>query len=304
MRKFAFGLMVTLLLALGIVAAVHAQEPVSAFDIEYNWCNSGEPWGDGRCTNLADPNMVYCHWQMGWYLPRVQAGEYRLEDVASPCMTIALVDGDCLTLIVVLQGSSYTGTGDINVGSDDFDGTTVNLGTYCGLEIHGNDNDNFLIGSAGGDVIYGYGGDDLIIGDDPFTDGSGNDTINGGDGDDFISGDSFCGDGSGNDTINGGDGDDYITGDSECGLGSGNDTIDGGAGSDVIVGDSTFNDGSGNDTITGGSEDDLIAGDSFFGTGSGDDTIDGGANTDSVDGPGNSDDTITNVELDVSTPDN
>jgi Ca2+-binding RTX toxin-like protein len=249
--------------------------------------------------------MIYCHWQMGWYLPRVQAGEYRLEDVASPCLTIASVDDNgCVTLVVVLQSSPYTGDADISVGSDDFDGSAVNLGTICGLEIHGNDNDNFIVGSMGNDVIYGYGGDDDIVGDTLCGDASASDVIDGGDGDDIIIGDTACGNGSGNDTITGGNGSDILIGDAPNGDGSGNDVIDGGDGDDFIIGDTASTAGTGNDVINGGAGFDNIAGDSLFGTGSGNDTIDGGADTDATEGPGNSGDTITNVEFDNSTPDN
>jgi Ca2+-binding RTX toxin-like protein len=302
MRKWLLGLITIVVLLLAMAAVAQAQD--SAFDPDYNWCFAGEPWGDGRCNNFDDETMIYCHWQMGWYLPRVQAGEYRLEDIASPCLTLALVDGDgCVTLVVVLQNSPYTGNGDINVGSDDFDSSTANLGKICGLEIHGNDNDNFIVGSMGNDVIYGYDGDDDIVGDTTCGDASGNDMIDGGDGDDIIVGDTTCGNGSGNDTINGGDGDDLIIGDSATGDGSGNDTLDGGDGADFIIGDTFIGDGTGNDTIQGGDGEDDIGGDSAVGTGSGDDTIDGGADTDLVGGSGNSDDTVTNVELDSSTPD-
>jgi Ca2+-binding RTX toxin-like protein len=303
MRKWMPGLITIVVLLLAMAAVAQAQD--SAFDPDYNWCFDGEPWGDGRCNNHADETMIYCHWQMGWYLPRLQAGEYRLEDVASPCLAIASVDENgCVTLVVVLQNSPYTGSADINVGSDDFDTSMVNLGTICGLEIHGNDNDNFIIGSMGSDVIYGYGGDDDIIGDTTCGDAGGNDVIDGGDGDDIIIGDTMCGNGSGDDTINGGDGDDIIVGDAIGGDGAGNDNIDAGDGNDLIVGDTLSGDGTGNDTINAGDGEDDIGGDSMFGTGSGDDTIDGGASTDLVGGPGNSNDTVTNVEIDSSTPDN
>jgi hypothetical protein len=303
MRKWMFGLITIAVLLLTVAAVAQAQD--SIFDPDYNWCFEGEPWGDGRCNNFEDETMIYCHWQMGWYLPRVQAGEYRLEDIATPCLTLASVDEDgCVTLVVVLQNSPYTGDADIDVGSDDFDGSTVNLGTICGLEIHGSDNDNLIVGSLGDDVIFSYDGDDIIIGDTMCGDAGGADVIDGGDGDDIIVGDTTCGDGSGNDTIDGGGGSDIIVGDTPGGDGTGNDTIDGGDGNDIIIGDTLGGDGTGNDTIDGGDGEDDIAGDTLGGTGSGDDTIDGGASTDIVDGPGNSDDTTSNVELDVSTPDN
>jgi hypothetical protein len=303
MRKLSLGLIVIFILLLGLAAA-HAQQ-TSSFDKDYNWCNAGERWGDGRCNNSTNQDLIYCHWQMGWYLPRLLAGEFRLEDIKSPCLVIVkAAEGDtCVYLIVVLPGSPYTGPADINGSGDDFDATSLNLGCIAGLEIHGNDNDNFIFGSFGDDTIYGYGGDDFIIGDGcGCDDGAGDDVIYGGDGFDIIFGDSEFGAGSGNDVIDGGNDDDVIFGDSADGDGSGNDVLNGGGGDDLIVGDSIFGDGSGDDVIDGGGGDDLIVGDSVFGAGSGDDVIDGGADFDEVTGTGSTGDTVTNVETDTSTP--
>lgn len=326
MRKFSFILLLAALLLLGVSLVAHAQENPSAFDPDYNWCDPGEPWGDGRCNNFTDPDMIHCHWRMGWFLPRALAGEFRLVDVASPCMTVVQeLSNGCVILVVVLQGSPYAGVAHINVAADDFDGSL--LGMYCGLEIHGNDNDNLILGSPGNDIIYGYGGMDIIIGDTICGNGYGDDFIDGGDGDDMIIGDTFCGDGYGNDTIYGGagtdviigdtllgngygddtiyggDDDDMITGDTVCGDGYGNDTIYGEGGDDTIMGDSECGDGYGNDVINGGDGDDDIAGDSYSGNGYGDDVIDGGADYDYNSGAGNTGDTVTNIEDDTSTPD-
>ena len=154
--------------------------------------------------------------------------------------------------------------------------------------------------------IYGYQGNDFIIGsdyDDFIAGGSGNDTIHGRGGDDAIDGgandDTIYGDG-GNDTIfggvgaspasgvgcelqpvpidaaagkiylaKGGSGDDTIYG------GPGDDCINAGSGEDVVYGDDiieTINDG--NDTIYGGNHADYIDG------GGGFDHIDGGWHSD------------------------
>lgn len=66
------------------------------------------------------------------------------------------------------------------------------------------------------DVIYGYGGDDFLLGR------GGNDTLNGGDGDDTLIG------GSGNDTLSGGAGNDTFI------FESGTDSISGGSGTDEL----------------------------------------------------------------------
>ncbi len=120
-------------------------------------------------------------------------------------------------------------------------------------------------------TIFGFGGDDTLIGSfkhDILVGGTGNDSLNGGFGNDRFVG------GAGADTIDGGDGHDTIV------AGAGNDNVEGGAGTDSLIG------GSGNDTITdsedgatmfGGSGNDSmsVAGDEgiMYG-GSGDDTLD------------------------------
>ena len=78
------------------------------------------------------------------------------------------------------------------------------------------------------DVIYGYGGDDEIIGSEY------GDTLDGGDGNDTLYG------AAGSDTILGGAGSDHLVG------GTGNDTLTGGADTDYFW----FDSGDGVDTIT------------------------------------------------------
>lgn len=96
--------------------------------------------------------------------------------------------------------------------------------------LDGDDNDNVLTGTPGGDFINGLGGNDAIL---AF---GANDVANGGDGNDVISG------GAGNDFLDGGAGDDTLVGD------TGDDTKLGGDGSDRII----WNDGDGSDRIDGG----------------------------------------------------
>ena len=106
-----------------------------------------------------------------------------------------------------------------------------------------------IIGTHGGDSLFGYTGDNHISGL------GGNDTITGGDGDDTLLG------GTGTDTINGGNHNDTITG------GAGNDILDGGNGSDTFVYTSV------NDSGTSGDHDTIRDWD----TGGGQDKIDLGA---------------------------
>jgi len=82
-----------------------------------------------------------------------------------------------------------------------------------------------LYGSSGNDKLYGNGGNDRMYG------GTGNDRLDGGAGRDYLVG------GSGNDVLKGGDGNDTIS------AGSGNDVIYGGLGADLLI------DSSGRDTF-------------------------------------------------------
>ena len=59
--------------------------------------------------------------------------------------------------VVVLPDSPYNGAADLVFDQDDYDARNVKLGDLCGLVIHGNDRDNRIFGSAGDDVIFGYG---------------------------------------------------------------------------------------------------------------------------------------------------
>ena len=78
----------------------------------------------------------------------------------------------------------------------------------------GNDEDNWLRGGGGNDLVDGRDGNDVILGD------AGDDTLIGGDGNDFVRGD------AGDDTLIGGNGDDSIV------SGPGADSVDGGSGFD------------------------------------------------------------------------
>jgi hypothetical protein len=38
-----------------------------------NWCNAGEPWGDGRCSD-PDPDVSSWYWNAGWYNAQLACG--------------------------------------------------------------------------------------------------------------------------------------------------------------------------------------------------------------------------------------
>lgn len=95
---------------------------------------------------------------------------------------------------------------------------------------------NSLLGTLGGERIYGFGANDTmtgLAGNDDIRGGAGNDSAFGGNGNDYLLGgagnDSIAG-GIGNDTLYGGAGNDSLSG------GSGNDTLDGGDGVDQLSG--------------------------------------------------------------------
>lgn len=94
--------------------------------------------------------------------------------------------------------------------------------------IHGDDQNDYIVGASGNDQLYGDGGNDYVDA------GAGNDYVDGGDSDDTLLG------GAGNDTIYGGTGADTVFGQ------AGDDKLYGGTDSDILIG------GSGADLIDGG----------------------------------------------------
>lgn len=293
-----------------IVPATNSTTSTTAYNNEeYNWCNDPAVWGDGRCDN-PDPSIRECHYKMGWYLPRVASGEFSLGAVQTNCLGVIenveiQVETDantgCQFLVVVLNGSPFTGSANINVDGDDYDGSEQELGKCKGLAIHGNNNANTLSGGSGNDAIFGYAGNDTLNGND------GDDTLNGGNescdgpqcnaigtlgdilngnnGNDLLNGgNETCtgaqcntiGDRLG-DILNGGDGDDTLNG--------GNETCDGAQCNTAggSIGD-TLNGENGNDTLNGGNESCTGAQCNTSASSNIGDTIDGGADTDSANG--------------------
>ncbi len=125
---------------------------------------------------------------------------------------------------------------------------------------------------VGGHEIYGYGGDDTLIGskyDDFIAGGGGNDVIFGGVGSSPASGvacELHAAAAGSSYLTKGGSGDDIIYG------GDGNDCINAGSGEDFVYGEG------GDDTIFGGNHSDVLYG------GPGNDYIDGGWHTDTCTG--------------------
>ena len=92
MKKHILLLSVALLLILiGVFmgAGVSAQDD-EPLDEDYNWCTDPTYWGDGRCDDFENDDLIWCHWQLGWYLPRVQAGMFAWDDVVEieRCLTL------------------------------------------------------------------------------------------------------------------------------------------------------------------------------------------------------------------------
>ena len=64
-RLFIFALLL-LVAAVGLTVSFAETAPL---DIDYNWCIDPAVWGDDRCDNHDDPDLIFCHWEVGWYMP-------------------------------------------------------------------------------------------------------------------------------------------------------------------------------------------------------------------------------------------
>ena len=173
-----------------------------------------------------------------------------------------------------------------------------------GIDRHGTERADIMIGTAGNDTLRGGGGNDRITlstghnvvwggaGNDTIRGGNGNDTLRGEDGNDVIwgwRGRNLLDGGAGNDTIYGGRDAETIlggAGDDRIWTGGGRNTVDGGDGVDIIRcgdgGNQAFG-GAGNDLIYGGNGNDSLYGgdgsDRIWGT-AGRNLIDGNAGND------------------------
>lgn len=143
-------------------------------------------------------------------------------------------------------------------------------------EIYGTSGDDHIIAAPAvlaaerDNVIYGFGGDDVINA------GKAEDVVSGGAGDDFIAG------GLDNDRLSGNNGNDTMYGGSE------NDLLYGGTGHDALFGaseDDTMHGQGGKDVLDGGSGDDLLFGGTWRDTlvgGLGEDRLKGGYGHDAL----------------------
>lgn len=198
--------------------------------------------------------------------------------------------------------ASYTypvgGAFDVEITITDSTGASVSTTlTTATCTIVGTNNNDFIQGTSGPDVICGLGGNDWINargGADIVFGGRGNDTIRGANGPDVLyggrGGDILLGQ-AGNDTLIGGQGWDILSGgwgaDVAKGRG-GDDVLLGSSGRDILIGNKGHDEiygGGGQDDLQGGRGDDFISG-SF-----GDDLIAGGSGHDTIYG-GGADDTI------------
>ena len=163
---------------------------------------------------------------------------------------------------------TFTGIENV-IGSDDDDW----IGGDAGRNVLSGGGGNDTIKTRGGeDTVFGNRGDDRIIGSDDAEELYGNrgeDIIQGLGGDDFIAG------GHDDDYLYGGRGDDRVEG------GFGDDTLKGNLGDDLLKG------GNGTDRLFGGGNDDTLDGgwgqDYLYGEG-GSDRIEGGFGNDSLSG--------------------
>jgi Ca2+-binding RTX toxin-like protein len=167
-----------------------------------------------------------------------------------------------------------------------FGGTDLITGSAFGDRLRAYGGDDTVNAGAGDDVIDGGDGNDQLFGEagaDTVVDPGGANYLRGGEGDDYVLGGAGFDDingNQGNDTASGGPGDDWVVGgkDNDVLYGDdgadlvygnlGEDTCDGGVGADIVRG------GQGNDVLSGGPGADFVSGDR------GDDTVTGGSGAD------------------------
>ncbi len=190
-----------------------------------------------------------------------------------------------------LANADFEETLEFRVTGTDFDGDPFEAFFYVyneepGSDIEGSEYNDSILGGSGGDIeLYGYGGDDLLVGGYAYNDlygGWGDDILIGGnhpDSQDDYSNELYGG--PGNDLLIGGDYDDALHGH------SGKDDLRGGDGDDLLLGgdgDDELRGGRGDDELRGGRDDDVLRG------GRGEDDLRGGHGDDDLrGGPGDDD---------------
>jgi len=211
--------------------------------------------------------------------------------VCTPLFDEDVVGDDLFGIEIPLDGVFINGTSESETlyGTDCSDFISGDGGFEIdteGAEPTAEEPDSCATGVCSGDVIYGYAGNDILIGDVPFLQGSdigGNDSLFGGSGDDVLVGD---GSSIGGDPV---EGIEFEMGcEIECGPTAigGDDLIFGESGNDFLIGDAIVidvNGAGGDDLLDGGDGDDVIIGDALAMAGfGGDDVLIGGAGDDDL----------------------
>lgn len=206
-----------------------------------------------------------------------------------------------------LNGQVVVDLTGISVPVGAFQSWAVNGQTLQGIEAMFAGPDVLTASNNPGNVLGGFGGDDMLVGGvagDVLDGGVGNNTIMGGDGNDTLgapdsTGFNYVRGGLGSDAIFGGDGYDDINGnqgeDTITGGDGGNDWLLGGQGNDQVtafagnviingnMGNDTVTGGPGADTVRGGQSEDIVrggAGDDHLYADRGNDTVTGGTGAD------------------------
>lgn len=282
-----------------VVGQIHGSED----ELVRLYWEDGEVYFKSDKGGDGNDSLKFALTNAGGDTPQISLGDqfsYKIDVHGDTLTVIVYADGDTYTSVTTVSSAwdgeqfyfkagaylgnnetNSTGAGQVSFYGFDFshetgeglDGlvstATANddSSTYS-VDSTGTIGNDVLTGGTLADVIYSYGGNDVVragAGDDRVVGGSGADKLLGQDGADTI----FAG--ADDDVVYGGNGDDTIDG------GAGNDTLKGEAGANRITG------GEGDDTIYGGAGADDLSGDTGEDTivaGEGDDILSGGADND------------------------
>ncbi|MBB3394994.1 MULTISPECIES: polysaccharide lyase family 7 protein [unclassified Rhizobium] len=282
-----------------VVGQVHGSEDEL---VRLYWEN-GEVYFKSDKSGDGNDSLKFELTNAGGDTPQISLGEqfsYKIDVHGDTLTVIVYADGDIYTSVTTVSSAwdgeefyfkagAYLGNNETNstgAGQVSFYGFDFSHETGDGLgglvstvtaddganaysaDSTGTVGNDVLTGGELADVIYSYGGDDVVragAGDDTVVGGSGADKLLGQDGADTI----FAG--AGDDVVYGGDGNDTIYG------GAGNDTLKGEAGANIITG------GDGDDIVYGGAGADDLSGDAGADkivAGAGDDLLSGGVGND------------------------